>query len=161
MDYKITSIKPTIERIEAILIENKETESTKNLQSQYAKSDRFRQMAINLGEWKRKNIDKNPKLRTDLKMELEILKDYFSERNVLKFYLNGKGKNRNIALELLGLLFGGIMIVSGIYDEINHNYFYMHDSSIIDIKPGFSTSLYGLILMGCCATLIYTKRFKK
>ena len=162
MDYKVPSIKPTIERIQKLLKENEHPESLKYFQSQLSKSDMFKEMATNLGEWKRRNVDKNRELKAILKEELTTLNDFFAERNVQKFYLNGKEKSRSVFLEIIGLFIGVIMIIIGIYDEINHNYSSsMHDSSFFDIKPGFSTSLYGLILMVCCASLVYTKRFKK
>jgi len=71
-------------------------------------------------------------------------------------------KKKSIFLEVIGVFFGMFMIVSGIYEEVNRNYFQMEGASpLLDIKPGFSSCLYGIILVFCCATLIYTKRFKK
>jgi hypothetical protein len=160
LDYKIPSLKPTTDKIQELLQENQQQESLKYFQLQLSKSDMFKDMAVNLGEWKRKSVDKNKALKLILKVELTTLNDFFSERNIQKFYLNGKAKSRNIVLEIIGLFFGVFMIGCGINDEINHNYFQM-DSSLIDIKPGFSSCLYGLILIICCGSLVYTKRFKK
>ncbi len=161
MDYKINSIVPIVNNIRVLLRENKEYECLNDLEKNLSDNDSFAKMSLKLGEWKRRNIDKNSKLKTLLKEDIENLQHYFSERNVLKTFTSSQYKKKSIFLEILGCCFGSLMIASGIYDEIHHSYFEMEGAStLLDIKPGFSASLYGLILLGCCSYLIYTKRIK-
>lgn len=130
---------------------NNKPQQYEALKKAFAKSDRFAPMAYHLGVWKQEYLTPYPHLHYLLKKEMQQLKDYFTEKEVIDYFeLKKEYRYIHYYYEIAAITIGILMIHSGVIDEINKivsvglNYKFQ-----TVVRTGALTAFYGFLAMFC------------
>lgn len=142
---------------------NNKPQQYEALKKAHAKSDRFAPMAYHLGVWKQEHLNHNPNLHYLLKKEIQQLKDYFTEKEVIDYFeLKKEFHCIHYYYEIAAIAIGILMIYSGVIDEINKivsvglNYKFQ-----TVVRTGALTAFYGFLVVFCAIISIRHKIKKR